>query len=520
MTYNLLLTNGWVIDGTGGPAFRADVAVLESMIGEVGRLGGASAEKVLDVRDRYVVPGFIDAHVHGDLMLLADPVQLPALRQGVTTYIIGQDGSSFAPASPATLDYMRRYTAGFNGNPVGLDYAWRTVDEYLARFDRTTALNVAYLIPNGNIRMEVMGLDPRPAADDELRAMQRLVREGMDAGAVGLSTGLDYIPSLYADAREIGALCQAIVPENGVYVTHMRGYGPNAPAGMREVSEIVKLSGVASHISHYNGPAEIMLPLIDAGRALGYDLTYDTYPYLAGSTILGMVALPAWVQEGGIDATVTRLRDPAIRARLMSEWFTGPTPYPLETTCIAMAADPAWQWAEGLTVTEAARQAGLAPGDLVCDILVACEMAVGIVGFRQGDRTEADVRAILRHPAHMAGSDGIFRGGFPHPRGWGAFARYLGFHTRQLRDYTWPEAIAHLSSHAARRFRLTDRGLLRPGFAADIAVFDPATVADRSTYAAGRTLAEGIDHVLVNGTLVLENGEPTGATPGRALRRG
>jgi N-acyl-D-amino-acid deacylase len=185
-----------------------------------------------------------------------------------------------------------------------------------------------------------------------------------------------------------------------------------------------------------------------------------------------------------------------------------------------MAADPAWQWAEGLTVTEAARKAGLAPGDFVCDILVACEMAVGIVGFRQGDRTEADVRAVLRHPAHMAGSDGIFRGGFPHPRGWGAFARYLGCHTRQLGDYTWPGAVAHLSSHAARRFRLTDRGLLRPGFAADIAVFDPATVADRSTYAAGRTLAEGIDHVLVNGTLVLENGEPTGATPGRALRRG
>jgi N-acyl-D-amino-acid deacylase len=520
MHYDLLLTNGWVIDGTGGPTFRADVAVLDSMIAEVGRLEGASASRVIDVRDRYIVPGFIDAHVHGDLMLLADPVHLPALRQGVTTYIIGQDGSAFAPASPATLDYMRRYTAGFNGNPAGLGYSWRTVDEYLSRFDRTTALNVAYLIPNGNVRMEVMGLDPRPASDDELVAMQRLVREGMDAGAVGLSSGLDYIPSLYADAREIGALCQAIAGENGVYVTHMRGYGPSAPAGMREVVEIVKLSGVSAHVSHYNGPAEILLPLVDQARALGHDVTYDTYPYLAGSTILGMIALPAWVQEGGIDATVKRLRDPRIRTRLMSDWFPGPTPYPLETTSIAMAADPSWQWAEGLTVVEAARQAGLPAGEFVCDILVACEMAVGIVGFRQGDRTEADIRAILRHPAHMAGSDGIFRGGFPHPRGWGAFARYLGYRTRQLGDYTWSEAIAHLSTHAARRFRLTDRGLLRPGFVADIAVFDPATVTDRSTYAAGRTLAEGVDHVLVNGTLVLENGEPTGATPGRALRRG
>ena len=179
-----------------------------------------------------------------------------------------------------------------------------------------------------------------------------------------------------------------------------------------------------------------------------------------------------------------------------------------------MTVNPDWRWAEGLTVTEAADRAGLTPGDFVCESLVANGLAVGIFGFRPGDRTEADVRALLRHPAHMAGSDGIFRGGSPHPRGWGAFARYLGYHTRQLGDYTWAEAVTHLATHAARRFRLTDRGLIRPGFVADIAIFDPATVTDRSTYAAGRTLAEGVDHVLVNGTLVLKDGEPTGATPG------
>jgi N-acyl-D-amino-acid deacylase len=170
-------------------------------------------------------------------------------------------------------------------------------------------------------------------------------------------------------------------------------------------------------------------------------------------------------------------------------------------------------------VVEAANHLGLEPGEFVCQILLGCELAVGVVAFG-GDRTEADVRSILRHPAHMAGSDGIFCGGFPHPRGWGAFARYLGRHTRDLGDYTWSEAVTHLATHAARRFRLTDRGLIRPGFAADLAVLDPATVVDRSTYAAGRTLAEGVAHVVVNGTLVLENGEPTGATPGQALRRG
>jgi N-acyl-D-amino-acid deacylase len=520
MTFDVILRGGWIIDGTGGPPFRADVALLDTMIAEIGHLGDAQATRALDVTGRYVVPGFIDAHVHGDLMLLADPIHLPGLRQGVTTYLIGQDGSSFAPASRATLDYMRRYSAGFNGNPSGLSYDWATIDDYLTCFDRRVAINVAYLIPNGNVRMEVMGLDPRPARDEELAAMQRLVRQGMDAGAIGLSTGLDYIPSLHADAREIASLCKTLVPENGVYVTHMRGYGARAPIGMREVYDIAQATGVPAHISHYNGPADLLLPLIDEGRALGLDLTYDTYPYLAGSSILGMVALPVWVQKGGVGATVARLHDPAIRARLRSDWFTSATPYPLETTTISMVANPEWRWAEGQTVVAASAQAQLDPGDFVCEILAASDMAVGIVGYRQGERTEADVRAIMRHPAHMAGSDGIFCGSFPHPRGWGAFARYLGYHTRQLGDYTWPDAVAHLSSHAARRFRLTDRGLLRPGFAADVAVFDPTTVNDRSTYAAGRTLADGVQHVLVNGTLVLEDGEPTGATPGRALRRG
>lgn len=519
MSFDLILKNGWVIDGGGGPPFRADVGVNGEKIAAVGSLQQASAAQTIDVGNRYVVPGFIDTHVHGDAMVLAEPIHLAALKQGVTTYILGQDGSAFAPAAPATMDYMRRYTAGFNGNP-DIDYNWSSVAEYLDRFNKTTTINVAYLIPNGNVRLEVIGHENRPATPAEIKAMQALVRQGMEEGAVGLSTGLDYIPSRYADAREIAALCEAIVPDGGVHVTHMRAYGPNAAVGMEEVYEICRLSGVACSVSHYNGPADLLLPLIDRGRAQGLDLTYDTYPYMAGSTILGMVALPAWVQEGGIEPTLERLADKPTRERLNSEWFAKGTPYPLDTTTIAMTANPEWRWAEGKTVRDAAKQAGMSEGDFVCESLLANGLAVGIVGYRPGDRTEADVRAILRHPAHMAGSDGIFRGGFPHPRGWGAFARYLGYHTRQLGDYNWSEAITHLTSHAARRYRLLDRGLLRPGFAADIAVFDPKTVRDRSTYAAGRTLAEGVDHVIVNGTIALRDGQPTGATPGRPLRRG
>ena len=518
--FDLLVKGGWVIDGSGGPPSLADVGIVGDRVAAVGRLAGESAAppNILDATGLYVAPGFIDAHVHGDAMLLADPIHLPALRQGVTTYILGQDGSAFAPASPATMAYMRRYTAGFNGNPDGVAYDWRAVGEYLDHFDGRTALNVAMLVPNGNVRMEIMGLDPRPATEAELQQMRRLVRRGMDEGAVGLSSGLDYIPSRYADARELAALCEEIAPD-GVYVTHMRGYGKSAPEGMAEVEEIARASGAPCHISHYNGPADLLLPLIDGGRGRGFDLTYDTYPYLAGSTILGMVALPPWVQEGGIAATLDRLGDPAVARRLDAEWFSAPLLNPLDQMTLAMVAAEGFRWAEGLRVTEAAERAGASPGAFVREVLLASALEVGVVAFRPGERTEADVVAILRHPAHMAGSDGIFRGGFPHPRGWGAFARYLGHHTRERGDYSWAGAITHLSTHAARRFRLADRGLIRPGFAADLALFDPHTVADRATYDRGRTLAEGVRHVVVNGVVALRDGEPTGATPGRALRR-
>ncbi len=520
MNFDVILKGGWVVDGSGCLPFRADVALLDDVIAEIGRLDDASAPRILDATDRYIVPGFIDAHVHGDLMLLADPVHLPALRQGVTTYLIGQDGSSFAPASPATLEYMRVYTAGFNGNPPGLAYGWRTIDEYLSEFHRRVAINVAYLIPNGNLRMEAMGLDPSPASDGALEAMRKLVREGMDSGAVGLSSGLDYIPSRYANARELAELCEIVAREGGVYVSHIRGYGAQAPAGMAELCDIARASGAPAHVSHYHGPADVLLPLVDTARALGLDITFDTYPYLAGNSILGMVALPAWVQEGGVAATLERLAEPAIRKRLRQEWFAGPLPNPLERVTVALAGRPEWTWAEGLSIPAAAAERGVDPADFVVEILLGCALEVGVLIHRGPDRTEADIRAILRHPAHMAGSDGIFRGGKPHPRGWGSFARYLGRHTRELGDYDWAQAVAHLSSHAARRFRLTDRGLLRVGFAADVVVLDPATVADPATYDRGNTLAQGVEQVFVNGVQVLANGQPTRATPGRALRRG
>jgi N-acyl-D-amino-acid deacylase len=516
-SFDVLITGGRVVDGSGLPWFHADVGVRGDRIAALGRLASAPASVRLDAAGKVVAPGFIDAHVHGDLMLLADPAHEPAVRQGVTTYVLGQDGVAMAPASPATLDYMRRYTAGFSGNPP-LEHTWSSMAEYLALFDRRCAVNVACLVPNGNVRMEVMGLETRPPTADELRRMGRLVREAMEQGAVGLSSGLDYIPSRYAGTEELIALCREFAPFGGVYVTHMRRYDPDGVEGsMDEVFRIGREAGVPVHISHFNSRAEQVLPKLDAAWADGVDATFDLYCYLAGSSILGMVALPPWVQEEGTDATVARLRDPAVRARLAGG--AGLTPRgPLGAVRLSYVAAPDYRHYEGKTLEEAAGAADRELIDFVCDVLAASGMAVGCVAPHQR-RTQEDVRQLMRHPGMMAGSDGIFTGGSPHPRGCGCFARYLGHHVRD--DHTWSleQAVQHLAAHAARRFGLADRGLLRPGMAADVVVFDADAIADRATYAEGRHLAIGVEHVLVNGELVLHRGSRTAALPGRGLRR-
>lgn len=525
-SFDVLLRRGRVIDGTGNPWFRADVGIRDGKILAIGPLPAATATTTIDVSDKIVSPGFVDAHVHGDLALFMDPQHEPAIRQGVTTYVIGQDGVAMAPASPAVFDYVCRYTAGFSGGaewrkrPADQRPAWRSVDEYLRTFDRRTAVNVATLVPNGNVRMEVMGLETRPPTADELAAMQRLVREGMEQGAVGLSSGLDYIPSLYAQEAELAALCQAIAPYDGVYVTHMRRYDPAGVAGsLGEVFRIGQVGGVAVHVSHFNSQAALVLPILDDARRRGIEVTYDLYCYLAGSSILGMYALPGWVQEGGIDATLARLRDPATWPRLR-EHFATPR-VPMDSVRISYVADPQWKQYEGKTLREAVGPGGETDptllGEFVVKVLLAAEMAAGCV-VPHKERGEDDVRALMRHPAMMGGSDGIYTGSKPHPRGCGCYARYLGHYVREG-VWSLETAVMRLAAHPAQRFGLRDRGVLRPGMAADVVVFDADMIEDRSTFADGSVLAEGVEHVLVNGELVLRAGQRTQALPGRGLRR-
>ncbi|MEV0591368.1 N-acyl-D-amino-acid deacylase family protein [Nonomuraea cavernae] len=512
MAFDVIISGGRVLDGTGAPPYRADLAIIGDRIAAVGRLDGAEAETVIDASGRFVAPGFVDCHAHGDAAVFDPVVQLAALRQGVTTFVLGQDGLSFAPGSAATVAYASRYFAAVNGPLAGRPHGEGplTVAELLDGYDRAVPLNTAYLLPHGTIRYDVMGPSSAAPTRDELARMVAHVERGLSEGAAGLSSGLEYLPGRYASAEELAALCEPLVSRP--YVTHMRAYGAQAGVGMAEVVEIATRSGAAAHVSHLHGPADVLLPLVEDALAGDVDLTFDTYPYLRGNTILAMVVLPPEVPGADTGRALEMLGSGELDAwwpRLAETWPR-----------LTISHAPGLAWAEGLGMVEAAERAGVAPAEFCRRLLVETRLEAGCVTARpdEGPQGEESVRRMLRHPSHTGGSDGIYVGGHPHPRGFGAFARFLGRHVRELGDWTWEQATVHLASHPARRFGLVDRGLLRDGFAADVVVFDPATVADRATYAAPRLPATGVEDVLVSGVRVLAEGEPTGATPGRALR--
>jgi N-acyl-D-amino-acid deacylase len=523
--FDVVIRGGVVLDGTGAPAFRGDVGLSGGQITAVGPLASARDAAEIDATGRYVLPGFIDTHVHADAAVFAPDTQLAALRQGVTTLLLGQDGLSFAPAGPATIEYVTRYFAPVNGPHPALGGQPVSVADLLAGYDRRVPLNTGYLIPHGTIRYEVMGAARRAPSDDELARMRAMVEQGLGEGAIGLSTGLEYAPGGYATVAELAALCAPVAAAGLPYVTHMRGYEASAGRGMAEVTEIARRGGAAAHVSHYHGPAGQLTALLDDARRGGADITFDSYPYVRGCTTLAMVTLPGWLPAADFGATLDALADAGTARRLDDEWSAAGGGLWERITLSHVPAD-GLRWAEGKVLAEAARQAGRDPAAFCRELLVATGLEAGCVFGHPHPEAAAErsMRALLRHPAQMAGSDGIYRGGHPHPRGWGAFARLLGRHVRELGDWTWEQAAAHMAGHAARRFRLADRGLIRRGQAADIVVLDPVTVIDRATYASPRELASGVEHVFVNGVLVLSGGALTPAArdapPGRVLRPG
>ncbi|MCF3105622.1 D-aminoacylase [Streptomyces roseoverticillatus] len=528
-----------VVDGTGGPSYRADVALAGGRIAAIAREGEPrpTARRTVEAQGLALSPGFIDMHAHSDLALLRDPAHTAKAAQGVTLEVIGQDGLSYAPVDDRTLAGVRAQIAGWNGGApedTSVEFTWRTVGEYLDRLDHGfagegIAVNAAYLVPQGTLRALALGWEDRPATAAELGRMKRLVAEGLAQGAVGLSSGLTYTPGMYATDAELTELCRIVAAYGGYYCPHHRSYGKGALAAYEEMIALTRRAGCALHLAHAvmnfgvnEGRAPELLALLDAALDAGADLSLDTYPYTPGCTTLAAM-LPSWAGEGGPEAVLARLRDDAtaerIRYAMETEGADGCHGVSIDWEAIEVSgvADPALASAHvGRTIAGAARERGEAPWSTARRLLIADRLGTAIL---QHVGHEENVRTIMRHRVHTGGSDGILQGAKPHPRAYGTFPHYLGRYVRELGVLSLEECVAHLTSRPAARLRLPDRGLVRVGHRADLVLFDPETVAAGATFEAPRTLPTGIPYVLIAGRFVMEDGHRTDVLAGRTVRR-
>ncbi|WP_128380871.1 N-acyl-D-amino-acid deacylase family protein [Streptomyces cavernae] len=529
----LVVRGARVVDGTGGPSYRADVGVQGGRIVSIERGGGLGGRRVLDADGLVLAPGFIDMHAHSDLALLRDPDHSAKAAQGVTLEVIGQDGLSYAPVDDRTLQEVRTAITGWNGHGEDIDFDWRTVGEYLDRLDHGfdgegIAVNAAYLIPQGTVRMLAVGWEDREATPEELDRMRELVAQGMREGAVGMSSGLTYTPGMYAKDAELTELCRVVAEYGGYYCPHHRSYGAGALEAYEEMVELTRTADCALHLAHATmnfgvnkGRAPELLALLDAALADGADITLDTYPYTPGCTTL-VAMLPSWASEGGPEAILERLRDDGTAERIRHHMEVvgadGCHGVPIEwdTIEISGVTDPDLSSYVGRTVRQSADARGETPWTTARELLLRDRLGSSIL---QHVGHEENVRAIMRHRVHTGGSDGILRGAKPHPRAYGTFPHYLGHYVRELGVFGLEECVAHLTSRPAARLRLPDRGLVHEGHRADLVLFDPDTVAAGSTFEAPRTLPTGIPYVLVDGRFVIEDGRRTDVLAGRAVRR-
>lgn len=539
---DLVIRDVTVVDGTGQDSYRADVGVSDGRIAEIRpapaagagpRLSGA---RVLDADGLALAPGFIDMHAHSDLALLRDPDHSAKAAQGVTLEVIGQDGLSYAPVDDPTLAEVRRAITGWNGGAPGdtsVDFDWRTVGEYLDRLDhgfdgRGIAVNAAYLVPQGTVRMYAVGQDDRPATAAELDRMRELVAESLEQGAVGMSSGLTYTPGMYADDAELTELCRVVARYDGYYCPHHRSYGAGALRAYEEMVDLTRTAGCALHLAHATmnfgvnkGKAPDLIALLDKALDGGADISLDTYPYTPGCTTL-VAMLPSWASAGGQDAILERLRDAStaekIRHHMEEIGADGCHGVPIDwdTIEISGVSDPALTAHVGRTIAETARLRGESGWLTARRLLIDDRLGSTIL---QHVGHEENVREIMRHRVHTGGSDGILQGAKPHPRAYGTFPQYLGRYVRELGVLSLEDCVAHLTSRPAARLRLGDRGLVREGYRADLVLFDPETVAAGSTFAAPRTLPVGIPHVLIDGRFVIEDGRRTDVLAGRSVRR-
>ncbi len=517
--FDVILRGGRVVDGTGNPWFRGDVAVKDGRIAEVGKVTG-DAETVIELRGEVVAPGFIDTHSHSDLLLLSEPLAEAKIMQGVTTEIVGQDGLGEAPIKQEDIAEWRRYLSGLNGDP-DIDWTWRTMGEYLdALKDARPSINVASLVGHGNLRLAAMGMDDRPPEAEELAEMKRLLAESLRDGAVGLSTGLIYAPCIYSDTAELTELCRVTASHGGVFVVHMRNEGDMLLESVDEVVEVGEASGVHVHVSHFKASGEAnwgksvhSLERLEKARERGVQASFDQYPYTAGSTFLSSL-LPSWLHAGGVEMMLERIQDPRVRKRIRRGYAAGRSRTPRWDRLLATNLQTMKNMAhEGKNMREIAAARGQTEVDALMDIVLEERNATSMISFTM---SEEDVTGIMAHPLGTVCTDGLLLGK-PHPRAYGAFPRVLGRYVREgvLR---LEDAVRRVTSHPAQIHGLRGRGLIRHGYMADITVFDPETIIDTSTYKDPRRHPRGISYVMVNGVMTVEGGAHTGARAGRVHR--
>ena len=526
--YDLIFAGGRVVDGTGAPWFRADVGVIGDRIAAIGDLAKAAARRRIDASRLVVAPGFIDMMGQSEYKLLVDNRVASKITQGITTEITGE-GSSIAPLNRRMIEEGRDVWAQYGVTPD-----WTTLAGYWKTFRRVrSAVNLGTFVGAGGIRNLVIGRDDRPARPDELEAMKAAVARAMEDGALGLSTALIYVPDRFASTEEIIALARVAASYGGSYITHQRDEGDDNSGGLDasldEVFRVAREASIPTEIYHLKtsgkanwGRMPAVLKRLEEARAQGLDVSADQYPWTASSNAL-VDSLPPWLQEGSHERLLDRLRDPAARARARKEFLAANPDWPEGASRILITSvlDPALKKYEGRTIAEIAGDEHKDPLDTVMDIVLADRGNTSRVTFGM---SEEDVQAALKHPlvslctdSGTSAEDGIFSRERSHPRAWASTARILGHYVRETGLITLEEAVRKMTSLPASRMRLQDRGLLRPGMAADIAAFDPGAVRERSTYADPNHYSQGFEYVAVNGELVVDGGRITDARPGRPI---
>jgi N-acyl-D-amino-acid deacylase len=525
---DLLIRGGHVIDGTGAPGIDADVSVAAGRIVAVERRASRPARRVIDARGQIVAPGLIDIHTHSDFTLPLNPRAESKIRQGVTLEVVGNCGFSVAPALPDRVDMLREYLAP---SAPWLPFAATTFAEYLAGFP-ATSVNTIFQVGHHTLRLMTAGMENRPLTRAETSATEVLLAEALAAGAWGLSSGLFTAPGCYADPAEIRALARVLRRHGGAYSSHIRDEADHVSDAVREAIDVAEATGVHVQIAHLKlsgvdnwGGARRLLGEIAAARARGLAVDCDAYPYDTATNPLRNL-LPRWVVEGGVPAMLERLGRAEARARIRAaiarDGLTNFGRIP-SWDVVRVAIAPNRPADAGLTLGEIARRRKVDPLDAVCDFLIADRGATRILITSM---SEKDVREITSTPWVLVGSDanalatsGVTGQGKPHPRSYGTHARLLGSFVRDLGLLSLPAAIHKTTGASAAALGLGDRGVLREGCWADVTVFDPARIAERATYDDPHQYSVGVSTVLVNGDVVLDGGDHTGAVPGRILKR-